>query len=176
MFTHGELSGHAIWIKSLLVRIEDLRRCYDRLVFIENEEKQPLRLEYNTTEKNLHKVIKENSAKYLRFVETTDEKKKLADRESERIFTLCRPGKKMPANVDENKNVLKNSSKTDYIESNFDKDLLKIIIEGSTFKKLSKDISNNNQAVDAYIFQKRDTLRIYRENVMLAIRKYNMIQ
>lgn len=51
-----------------------------------------------------------------------------------------------------------------------------MIIEATAFKKLAKDgCSNFIPVVDDYVHLKREVLRIHREKVMLAVRKYNMI-
>lgn len=63
-----------------------------------------------------------------------------------------------------------------HIESNFDKSLLKMLKEVVCFKKLAKDgIPNFPGSIEDLVNLQRESLRVYRENVMLAIRDYNLI-
>lgn len=64
----------------------------------------------------------------------------------------------------------------DHIECNFDKELLNIIKELNGFRKLANEgISINSEKYDDLINVHQENFRIYRENIMLAVRDYNLI-
>ena len=63
--------------------------------------------------------------------------------------------------------------KQDLIESNFDKFLLKTLSEVAYWQKLSAVITISQSITN--LLEKRETLRITRESVMLIVREYNAI-
>lgn len=178
-FGTGEFSGNAIWIKSLIVRIEKLKKQYDQLVFIPEKHRRLVNQDYNNVDKNLRESMMENARNFKAYVTQVEDAKRLQIREKDPIFTESDKIKKSHLHHSKETKPIVIDSKAEgkgHIESNFDHSLLRIIIEGTAFKKLAKDgISNFSQNVDDYVNVKREILRVCRENAMLAIRKYNMI-
>lgn len=129
---HGKYSGHAILVRSLLFRIEKLKESIDRLYFVDDAVKAPALEKYQTTYKNLEAVIKEQK------LNSWKEENKLYDdlanlnKSIENTTILCRP--------DENNEDYKLQEilrpRPYHIECNFDRKLLKLMLEVNAWKIL----------------------------------------
>jgi dynein heavy chain len=186
-FNHGKESGEAIWVRSLLYRIERLKALYESLTFIpidktdRTEIKRPIIEEYDRVEKNLTTTMKNLNSHFDLYLKGLDEN--LANIEGKSLFVDS--DSLLPAQVrfsdpkdSKTKPVMieAKASGKGHIESNFNKELLRILIETTAFKKLIKDnIGYFGQKVEEYVVGKREMLRVVREVVMISVRDYNMV-
>jgi len=178
-YNHGKASGEAIWVRSLLYRIEKLKKIYDSLTFISPEYKKAIHEEYDRVERNLTQYMREI---FNRF------KKEYADLYEENILSFennrilinsdDHPAKGFNPSDPKTKPVMIEAKALGkgHIEANFNKDLLRILIETVAFKKLLKEnIGNFGPKTEEYVGLKREVLRCIRESVMIAVRDYNLV-
>ena len=179
-YNQGKASGEAIWVRSLLSRIEKLKKIYDSLIFIADEPKRPIQEEFKRVEGNLNQYMRDI---FIRF------KKEYTEDHEENPPGL--DNTKVLAGLDEHpvaKIYNANDSKIKpvmvearaqgkgHIEANINKDLLRILIEVVSFKKLLKEnIGNFGPKLEEYVATKREMLRCVREAVLVAVREYNLV-
>lgn len=80
----------------------------------------------------------------------------------------------LPQNV--NHPLFTKSKKSGLLESNFDSELHKLIVEGTYWQKIMSIGITSIPAQVSKLLAKKDQLRILRENVMLIVRDYNNIK
>ena len=174
---HGYFSGKAVWVKSLLFRIEKMKRQYDSLSFIDENLKSVVVEEYQRVEGNLKNFMME---KHKEFKQEAKDLEDQYPRKLDQNILLESDDPNIHSSIsarDANPLVRESRAlKKGHIESNFDKSLLKLLKEVVCFKKLAKDgVPNFPGPIEDLVNLQRENLRVYRENVMLAIRDYNLI-
>jgi dynein heavy chain len=177
-FGQGKASGESIWIRSLLYRIEKLKRQYDALAFLKHDTRQTEE-QYNRVEKNLLNAMKEPFLKLK--AEADQYEESIEHLEHNKIFVNSddySPSKLSNPSDPKTKPVMIEAKAIGkfHIESNFHKMLLRLLIEVPAYKKLLRDsIGNFSAKIEAHIGTRRETLRVIRETVMTAVRDYNLV-
>jgi len=183
--SHPYYGGMAIWIHSLICRIDRAKYAIEGMYFVPNH---PSREEAEAK----YKKLKESLDNYIQtglLKEWTDkvEERDFMDKDNKNIesalqkFILIKTTQDL---LDEqgraspflNKNSLfAKSRKVGLLESNFDTDLRKILIEVNYWNKVQQHgfISLHNNLT--LLHKRREQLRILQENVMLIVRDYNHI-
>ena len=177
-YNHGKSSGESIWIRSLLYRIEKLKKQYDSLAFLKNENKT-MSDHYNRVEKNLINAMKEPYIKLKNEADLVEET--IENLEYNKIFVNSDdvPATKLSSAAEAKAKPVMVEAKASgkgHIEANFNKMLLRLLIELPTYKKLLRDsIGNFSPKAEAHVQLRRETLRVIRETVMTAVRDYNLV-
>lgn len=176
-FSHPKYGGLGIWAHSLIVRINKAKDHIDGLYFIpehphaaeaiEKYEKLHKTLDnfittnnYNEWNAEINKIESKNLDDKLEvpiLIRQTDDKDKVKD---------------LPVAVQGNP-LFQRSKKNGLLHSNFDTELLKVMIEGSYWAKLQNFVPMLPQV--SRLLGRKEQLRILRENVMLIVRDYNNI-
>ena len=170
-------SGLAIWALSLLSRIERSKKAIDSLFFIpEHPNKQEALDKYEKLHQALDSFItktqfdlwnKEISDRLD--LENIDDKLK-----SPLLIRTENVKDKLPDSLMNNP-IFAKSKDGGFLESNFDKTLLKTLSEGTYWTKLqTQGMVTVNHSVSKLLSQK-EALRTMRENVMIIVRDYNKI-
>lgn len=181
-FNHGSASGEAIWVRSLLYRIEKLKHLYDTLTFIpsdKNENRKIIMDEYDRVERNLTQTIKTLNYNFESHIRKNEENMQAMEYSSMFINSDDVPFSKNSAPGDGKSKPVMLEAKAlgkEHIESNFNKELLRMIIEAMAFKKLIREnIGNYGAKIDEYLTMRKDFLKMAREGVMIAVREFNMV-
>lgn len=130
---HGDFSGVAILIRSIIFRLEKFREKIDKLYFVEESIKVPALEKYMTTVKQLESMIKDQKLAQWKEENKVFEEAGNLSKSIESVTILCRPDE----SNDDYK--LKNGMlhpKPRHIECNFDRKLLKLINEVAAWKIL----------------------------------------
>lgn len=90
-FHHGKYSGQAIFVRSLIFRIEKLKQAVDRLHFVDESLKQTPFQKYNIVYKNLESVIKEQKLNSWKEENKGFDDMSNLNRTIESTTILCRP-------------------------------------------------------------------------------------
>jgi len=136
---HGKFSGKAVWVKSLLHRIEKMKKQYDSLSFIPDDLKTPVLEEYPRVEQNLKQFMME---KHKEFKAEIKDQEELFFRKLDQNILQESDDPANQFNYPKDYNSLVKESRArgkGHIESNFDKSLFKMLKEVVCFKKLAKD-------------------------------------
>mmetsp|Transcript_23925 Transcript_23925/g.20935 ORF Transcript_23925/g.20935 Transcript_23925/m.20935 type:complete len:561 (+) Transcript_23925:252-1934(+) len=171
--THGKHSGMALWVRSLIHRLDKLKDAIDKLYFVDYSIKKPYLDKFDS----VHHTLKHYYLQKQKFPEWRDEIKEhdvaglenklnqpLLHRAHEQIETF------------KTKNLEKYKLKKGQLESNFDKYLMRVIIETQGWEKIAGHTGLSIPAhVTEFVKGKKDQLRIHREFVMLVVREYNQI-
>lgn len=190
-YSHAKYSGMAIWVKSLIQRIDKTRDLLDQMNFIPKHEFHDKSVTaYNELRQNLDdhiaKVEFENWQKSFSDLgdkgETKDATETLIDASLQKYFLTSEV---MKSESDERKEKskdkkadAKDSKKKKVIEkreykSAFDTRLLKILLELQYWNKLQSVITIPHTL--GKLGGDSERLRVLRENVMLIVRDYNNI-
>lgn len=169
---HGKHSGIGIWVRALIHRMEKMKNAIDQLSFVKEELKAPALKKYDDYYQRFRQYILNQ-----KFKEWKDENKDFEDIEGGNGVEV-RLNKAVLIKIEENddshkKEILRN--KAGHLESHFDKQLIKLLIEAVAWKKLASFGIVIPQYADDFAMVQRENLRVLREYVMLVVRDYNAI-
>lgn len=176
-FSHPKHAGLAIWAYSLIVRLDRARNAVRNLHFVPESNLQKEALDkYQKVSETLDQFIEG-----LCFRNWTDEMQHLDQQaienrlEKDYILTWSQDShNELPAAVSHP--LFTKSKKSGLLESGFDAELHKVIVEGTYWHKIfligMVSLPNNVNK----LLQRKETLRVLRENVMLIVRDYNNIK
>ena len=172
-FNYGKQSGMAIWIRSLLHRLEKIKTAIDKLqLFDDSPYKFSSLQKYDTMFRQL-----KSSITNLKFREWRDEIKDLEEggpigAKLDRAILIRAEN---VVEIVKSKMVESKRLKPYQLESNFDKTLMKLIIEVTGWKKLTHIGIMIPSSADELVSSLKESLRVLREYVMLVVREYNQI-
>ncbi len=168
---HPNFSGSALFARSLLARIEYANRGMEILFFVRqtnNQEKLDCEGQYRSLRNRLCAYIKSDI--YTKWKEKYINKL-THGREEEELKT------KLDVPVMREMHTEDHSRREKFalgLECNFDKSLQELYVEVKYWEKVSfSEISIPNPIMKVY--KEREAMRVLRENVMLAVRDYNLI-
>jgi dynein heavy chain len=175
-FSHPHYGGLAIWARCLITRIDKSKNAIEGLYFIPEHPHAKDSIDaYTKLKTALDNFIANTCFNFwkaeIELLDTTNIDSKL---EKSVLVRSENNDKELPSSVVGNP-LFARSKKSGLLESNFDSDLHKVIIEVSYWAKIQTlgfvTIPHNV----AKLLQKKEGLRILRENVMLIVRDYNNI-
>jgi len=184
-FSHPKYGGLAIWVSSLIIRIEKSKEILDHLDNIISTEAD------NVTTNNIkedaiskYAKLKEQLEQYIRKQLYQDWEKEIKneinpdsvnEKLKQNVLTWSdQKNSELPPVLEESP-LFKKQKKNGLLESNFDCDLHKVILEVQYWNKLLTYGVNLPHHLVA-LLQKKEQLRVLRENVMLIVRDYNNIK
>lgn len=156
--------GAALWAKSLVMRLDkDMKVLNEAHYLAHTAEADEAAAEYQRVTKMLEGYIRQMHSEWIQTLSsaTSEDTPQLADRLN-RCLMIKSPDKDMLSR-----------KSTGHLESNFDKQLLRLFSEVRYWDKFHGDYTIPYNAVEMYTNQ--DTLRVLRESVMLVVRDYNTI-
>ena len=159
-------------MRSLIHRMEKMKLAIDQLSFVKEELKAPALKKYDDYFQRFRTYILNQ-----KFKEWKDENKEFEDPEGGNTVDV-RLNKAVLMKIEENDDSYKKEllrSKAGHLESHFDKQLIKLLIETIAWKKLSSFGIVIPQYADDFAMVQRENLRVLREYVMLVVRDYNAI-
>lgn len=164
---HGKYSGLALYVKSLMTRLERQKGHIEKLTFFDEQ------IKHDSLKKcdSYYQIFRQFIVN-VKLKEWKDENKEYEDSPiGKRLdqHILVRVEQSQPHRT----NLL--SSKQGHLESNFDKGILKLIRETVIWKKLSSEGAGPPIYADELVSSHKENLRVLREYVMLVVRDYNMI-
>jgi dynein heavy chain len=175
-FSHPKYAGLAIWTHSLIVRIDKAKQQIEGLYFVPEHPHAKEALEkYIKLKDQLDSFIASttfnNWKNEIEQMETQDMDQKL---DKQILIRSEANDKELPPNLAQNP-LFNKSKKSGFLESNFDCDLHKIIVEVTYWQKIQTlGFITIPHSVSKLLLRK-EHLRILRENVMLIVRDYNNI-
>lgn len=161
-----------IWVRSLIHRMEKMKLAIDQLSFVKEELKAPALKKYDEYFQRFRQFILNQ-----KFKEWKDENKDFEDPEGGNTVDI-RLNKAVLIKIEENDDSFKKEllrSKAGHLESHFDKQLIKLLIEAMAWKKLASFGIVIPQYADDFAMVQRENIRVLREIVMLVVRDYNAI-
>jgi len=169
----------AIWVHSLVVRIDNAKKALDQMNFIPEHEKHAQVVEkYQKLEKNLDNYIaKQNFEDFMESIKEMKEGENIDHAlmenylKEESVTDKEDDGKVAHKGKDGKGDKKQREQKI--LKSNFNTQLLKIMIEVQYWNKLQGAVTIPHAL--ARLSGEQDRLRILRENVMLIVRDYNDI-
>jgi dynein heavy chain len=174
--SNPKYGGLAIWANSLIVRIDKAKDAIDSLYFIPSHPYAKEAVEkYSKLRTSLDKFIVENCFQnWNKEIDLMDSKNIDGKLENQILVRKEHSVNKIPSALEASP--LFNKKKGDgLLESNFDVNLLRVLIELAYWTKIQTlgfvTIPHNVSR----LLGKREQLRIQRENVMLIVRDYNNI-
>jgi len=179
-FSHPQFGGLAIWARSLIVRIDRAKAAIEGLYFIPEHPHSKDALDAYT---KLRTAL-DNFIANTCFTNWKDEIKQMelgGDNQSIdsklEVPVLIRAEhnqRELPSSLSGNA-LFSRDKKSGLLESNFDSDLHKVMVEVAYWTKIQTlgfvTIPHNVSR----LLQRKEQLRILRENVMLIVRDYNTI-
>ena len=171
--THPALSGKALFERSLVSRLDYAHKGLEMLFFIKSTlpEKAQCNYEYNTLKKRIETHIKDDlysnwKTEYVVPLGKNNEKENLELKFDKPVITAIRKDSRRTDDM------RKRAAKS--LVCNFDKYLQGLYAEVKYWGKLQySEISIISPIMK--IYKERNDKRILRENVMLAVRDYNLI-
>jgi dynein heavy chain len=174
-FSHPYYAGQAIWAYSLIVRLDKARSAIRNLYFVAETPVQKEALDkYNKLRETLDQFIEGTCYKTW--------EQEIANMDSNAIdgkLDMCiltwseNSNNELPQSMN---HPLFTKKKSGLLESNFDSELHKVISEGTYWQKImALGIISLSYNVNK-LLQKKESLRVLRENVMLIVRDYNNIK
>lgn len=180
--SHPHYGGMAIWIFSLIKRIDRAKKAIDGIYFVPDSPgtsfKEDAEIKYKKLKESLDSYIQsglfrdwnagfENEYVDYKDIENALKRHILLKTTSDHIA-------EQPAFIE--KNVLfKNCAKENLLESNFDTKLRKVVIECNYWNKVAQHGLVNLNINLTKLHNRRESLRVLQENVMLIVRDYNHI-
>ena len=152
--------------------MEKMKNAIDKLSFVKEELKSQALKKYDDYFQRFRQYILNQ-----KFKEWKDENKEFEDPEGGNNVEV-RLNKAVLIKIEENDDTFKKEllrSKAGHLESHFDKQLIKLLIESVAWKKLSSFGIVIPQYADDFAMLQRESLRVLREYVMLVVRDYNAI-
>lgn len=176
--SHPHYSGLAIWVYSLIKRIDKAKNAMDNLYFIgEHKDHKEAMEKYTKLRQQLDQYITKNEFQQWQESMGLYKNQDKID-ECMQFNVLKRIEKETEKNDDiaekKNDKLNKPVRKTTYLESNFDVQLLRVLIEMQYWQKVST-LGLNFPMCLSKLLMRKDQLRVLRESVMLIVRDYNNI-
>ena len=176
--SHPQYGGLAIWIYSLICRIDRAKEAIHGMYFIRDH---PSQIDADAK----YRKLKESLDNYIQHVLFQEWTKPIVDiyTDNDDIEILLQKNilikttqellDSQPAFL--HKNMFKPSRRPGLLESNFDTKLRKIIIEVNYWTKVAQHGFVNLHINLTKLHNRREQLRVLQENVMLIVRDYNHI-
>lgn len=177
--SHPHYGGRSIWVYSLIKRINKAKDAIDDLYFIKDHPHHKEAIEkytklLNSLDTFLTTTNHQEWLGQINELQANNGKQIDATLATQILIRSEHVDKDLPADLASNAMFIK-SKKSGLLESNFNSELLKVLVEVQYINKIqSLGLVTIPHAITK-LFQKRDTIRILRENVMLIVRDYNLI-
>ena len=175
-FSHPQYGGLAIWARSLIVRIDKSKSAIEGLYFIPEHPHAKDALDaYTKLRTALDNFIANTCFSHWKEeIDKMDSQNIDSKLEVPVLIRSENNQQELPPSINGNP-LFTRSKKNGLLESNFDCDLHKVMIEVSYWTKIQTlgfvTIPHNVSR----LLQRKEQLRILRENVMLIVRDYNTI-
>ena len=177
-FSHPKYAGLAIWTYSLIVRLDKAKTAVERLYFIpENQTAKDAYEKYDKLKQQLDSSIEKTFFKNWKTENAIDAMDSGQIDQKLEVSVLVRSEnntQELPASISQNP-LFSRGKKSGLLESNFDCDLHKVLVETSYWIKIQTLGFVNIPNHVLKLLQRKDQLRILRENIMLIVRDYNNI-
>ena len=170
-FNYGKYSGTAIWVRSLIHRIEKLKSSIDQLYFIKDSMKEPHLKKYNQLYETFRNFIINTSFQDWRHEIKEFEENPETKRYDKSLLILAEN-----AHEGIKTEAVKNTRlKKGQLECNYDKEMLRMIREVEGWKRLQHFGVLIPAPIDGIVDHYRDIHRIMREYVYIVVKNYNQI-
>lgn len=177
--SHPYYGGMAIWIHSLICRIDRAKFAIDGMYFVPNHvSRDEAEAKYRKLKESLDNYVQ--TGLYKEWTEKIEdiymEQKNIEAATSKCILVVTTPQllENQPAFLSKNSMFAK-SRKVGLLESNFDTDLRKILIEVNYWNKVQQHGLVNLHINLTKLHHRKEQLRLAEENVMMIVRDYNHI-
>ena len=175
-FSHPQYGGLAIWARSLIVRIDTAKSAIEGLYFIpEHPHAKDALDSYTKLRTALDNFIANTCfTNWKNEIEQMDSQNIDSKLEVPVLIRAEHNQRDLPSSLSGNA-LFSKDKKNGLLESNFDSDLHKVMVEVAYWTKIQTlgfvTIPHNVSR----LLQRKEQLRILRENVMLIVRDYNTI-
>lgn len=179
-FSHPHWAGLAIWARSLMVRIAKAKSAIEGLYFIPEHPHAKDALEaYDKLRRALDKFIADTCfhgwEAEIHAMDGDTQGKGIDDKLDDFVLVRAENNTRdLPSSISGNA-LFARSAKGGLLESNFDCDLHKVMVEVAYWTKLGTQGFVPVPHYVSKLLQRREHFRILRENVMLIVRDYNTI-
>jgi len=174
--SHPKHGGIAIWIQSLITRINRSKNAIDMLYFIpEHPHHKEAMDKYSKLISSLETYISQTCfGAWVKEIEPLE--KNVQDKLNVPVLIRTENvSKELSASIAQNPLFQRSKKKNGLLESNFDSNLLKVLIEVVYWTKIQNLSLVNVPHYVSKLLGRKEELRVLRENIMLIVRDYNTI-